>query len=99
MTNRTTPYGSRYTGWFKNEAAATPSLDMYYKGTKVGHITAAELQVDQALDVDGAANFAAEAEFVANVDFQLTVEAGGVGTDAQQFTSGGAGVVCNWDAS
>ena len=97
MTNLATPISSIYNGLFWN--AVDSRMEMYYRGTKVTHVSATELQVDQALDVDGAANFAAEAEFVANVDFQSTIEAGGVGNDAQQLTSGGAGSVCNWDTA
>lgn len=62
---------------------------------------AKEVEFDGVLDVDGAANFAAEAEFAANVHLQLTLEAGadGVGTDGEQLTSGGAAAECDWSAA
>lgn len=90
MTNVSTPRGSIYNGWFFN--GVDGRYDLYVRGTKVSHITASELQVDQALDVDSATNFAAEAEFVANIHAQSTIEAGtdGVGTDGEQLTSGAA---------
>ena len=90
MTNVSTPRGSIFNGWFYN--GVDGRYDLYVRGTKVVHITAAELQVDQALDVDGAANFAAEVECVGNLHVQSTLEFGAdsVGTDGQQLTSGGA---------
>ena len=95
MTNLAAPISSIFNGVFWN--AVDNRLDTYVRGTKVLHVTATELQVDQALDVDGAANFAAEAEFVANVDIQLTLEVSdGVGSDGEQLTSGGGGAVCDW---
>ena len=98
MTNLTAPISSTYNGLFWN--AVDSRMEMYYRGTKVTHVSATELQVDQALDVDGAANFAAEAEFVANVDIQLTLEVSdGVGSDGEQLTSGGGGAVCDWSLS
>lgn len=88
MTNLSTPMGSIFNGWFFN--GVDGRYDFYVRGTKVHHITAAEFQVDKALDVDGAANFAAEAEFAANIHVQLTLEAGtdGTGDNGGQLTSG-----------
>ena len=96
MANFSTPLSSIYSGWFYD--APNSRMNLYYRGTKVAHASASELQVDQALDVDGASNFAAEVEFAANLHAQLTLEAGDntVGTDGQQFTSGGAGLVTDW---
>lgn len=96
MTNLSTPISSIYSGYFYD--APNSRMNFYYRGTKVAHASATELQVDQALDVDGAANFAAEAEFAANVHIQSTLELGAdtVGTDGEQATSGGAGQVCDW---
>lgn len=90
MTNVSTPRGSIFNGWFFN--GVDGRYDLYVRGTKVSHITASELQVDQALDVDGASNFAAEAEFAANIHAQGTIEAGtdSVGADGEQLTSGAA---------
>ncbi len=99
MANVSTPNSSIYSGWYWD--APNTRLNLYYRGTKVAHASATELQVDQALDVDGASNFAAEAEFAANVHIQSTLELGadGVGTDGEQATSGGAGQVCDWAAA
>ena len=97
MTNVATPNSSIFNGWYFN--GVDGRYDLYVRGTKVSHITATELQVDQALDVNGASNFAAEAEFAANVHIQDTLELGtdSVGTDGQQATSGGnAPEVCDW---
>lgn len=96
MTNVATPNSSIYNGWYFN--GVDGRYDMYIRGTKVLHITASELQVDQALDVDGASNFAGEGECAANLHAQLTFEAGDntVGTDGQQLTSGGAGNDTDW---
>ena len=68
MTNLSTPISSIYSGWFYD--APNSRMNFYYRGTKVGHASATELQVDQALDVDGAANFAAEVECAANLHVQ-----------------------------
>jgi hypothetical protein len=99
MTYLATPKSATYSGWYYD--AVNSRMNLYYRGTKVGHASATELQVDQALDVDGAANFAAEVECAANLHVQSTLEDGipSVGTDGQQFTSGGAAAVCNWDTA
>ena len=96
MTNLATPNSSIYSGWFYD--AVNSRMNLYYRGTKVAHASATELQVDQALDVDGAANFAAEVECAANLHVQATLELGsdGVGANSEQATSGGAGQVCDW---
>lgn len=95
MTNLATPVSPIYSGWFYD--AVNSRINLYYRGTKVAHASASELQVDQALDVDGAANFAAEVECVANLHAQLTIEVSdGVGSNAEQLTSGGAAAVCDW---
>ena len=96
MPNISSPNSSIYNGWFYNMVDGR--YDMYIRGTKVVHITAAELQVDQALDVNGASNFAGEGEFAANLHVQLTLEAGDgtVGADGEQFTSGGTGLATDW---
>ena len=88
-----------HNGWRWDDANSR--LDIYYRGTKVGHVSATEFELDQALDVDGTANFAAEAEFAANVHIQSTLEAGsdGVGADGEQLTSGGAAAECDWAAA
>lgn len=90
---------STHNGWRWDNANSR--LDIYYRGTKVGHVSATEFELDQALDVDGTANFAAEAEFAANVHIQSTLEAGadGVGADGEQLTSGGAAAQCDWAAA
>jgi hypothetical protein len=95
MPNQTAPTSSIYTGWFYD--MVNGRYDMYVRGTKVSHVNATELQVDQALDADGAANFAAEVECAANLHAQYTVEAGadGVGADTEQLTSG-AGAAPDW---
>lgn len=99
MTNLSTPISSIYSGWFYD--APNSRMNFYYRGTKVGHASATELQVDQALDVDGAANFAAEVECAANLHVQSTLELGadGVGANGEQATSGGAGQTCDWAAA
>ena len=87
MTNLSVPMGSIFNGWFYN--GVDGRYDFYVRGTKVTHINATELQVDQALDVDGAAN----------LHVQSTLELGtdAAGTDAEQATSGGAAPeVCDW---
>ena len=97
MTNLSVPMGSIFNGWFYN--GVDGRYDFYVRGTKVTHINATELQVDQALDVDGAANFAGEVECAANLHVQSTLELGtdAAGTDAEQATSGGAAPeVCDW---
>lgn len=97
MTNLSAPMGSIYNGWFYN--GVDGRYDLYVRGTKVTHITAAELQVDQALDVDGAANFAGEVEFAANLHVQNTLElSDGVGTDGHQATSAGSSAA-TWETS
>ena len=90
MTNLSSPMGSIYNGWFYN--GVDGRYDFYVRGTKVKHITATELQVDQALDVDGAANFAGEVETAANLHIEYTLELGtdNKGTDSEQVTSGAA---------
>lgn len=99
MANVATPNSSIYSGWYYD--AVNSRLNLYYRGTKVAHASATELQVDQALDVDGASNFAAEAEFAANVHIQSTLELGadGVGSNGEQATSGGAAAQCDWAAA
>ena len=96
MANISTPNSSIYSGWFYD--APNARMNLYYRGTKVAHASATELQVDQALDDDGAANFAAEVECVSNLHAQLTIELGtdSVGTDGEQATSGGVGAACDW---
>ena len=92
MANTTSPRSSIYTGVFYN--AVDGRLETYYRGTKVTHVNATELQVDQALDVDGAADFAI------NTKFNLTIEVSdGKGSDAEQLTSGGGSAACDWSAS
>ena len=90
MANISTPNSSIYSGWFYD--APNARMNLYYRGTKVAHASATELQVDQALDVDGAANFAAEVECAANLHVQDTLEFGadGVGGNGEQLTSGAA---------
>lgn len=90
---------SIHNGWYYD--AANGQLEFWYRGTRVGHITASEMQVDQALDIDGASNFAGEAEFADNVHIQSTLEAGadGVGSDGEQLTSGGAAAQIDWAAA
>ena len=93
MTNLAAPISSIYNWLFWN--AVDSRMEMYYRGTKVTHVSATELQVDQALDVDGAVDFAA------NVKFNSTLEAGadGKGSDAEQLTSGGSAGEIDWSAS
>ena len=92
MTNLAAPISSIYNGLFWN--AVDSRMEMYYRGTKVTHVSATELQVDQALDVDGAADFAI------NTKFNLTIEVSdGKGSDAEQLTSGGGSAACDWSAS
>jgi len=93
MTNLTAPISSTYNGLFWN--AVNSRMEMYYRGTKVTHISATELQVDQALDVNGAADFAADVK----LNSTLTAGADGVGADAEQLTSGGAAAETDWSAS
>lgn len=96
---------TKHTGWRRDRANSR--LDIYYEGTRVGHVDATEmlvalgLEVDGALDIDGASNFAGEAEFAGNVHIQSTLEAGtdGVGSDGEQLTSGGAAAECDWAAA
>lgn len=90
MANLSTPRSSIYNGWYYN--GVDGRYDLYIRGTKVKHIAATELQVDKALDADGAANFAAEVECAANLHVQHTLEFGadGVGADGEQLTSGAA---------
>ena len=89
MTNLAAPISSIYNGLFWN--AVDSRMEMYYRGTKVTHVSATELQVDQALDVDGAADFAI------NTKFNLTIEVSdGKGTDSEQLTSGGGSAACDW---
>ena len=96
MTNLATPIASIYSGWFYD--AVNSRMNLYYRGTKVAHASATELQVDQALDVDGAANFDGEGKCAANLHVQATLELGvdGVGANGEQATSGGAGQICDW---
>ncbi len=96
MTNLATPISAIYSGYFYD--AVNSRMNFYYRGTKVMHASATELQVDQALDVDGASNFAGEVECAANLHVQSTLELGadGVGTDGEQATSGGASAQCDW---
>lgn len=96
MTNLATPNSAIYSGWYYD--AVNSRMNLYYRGTKVAHASATELQVDQALDVDGAANFAAEVECAGNLHVQSTLELGadGVGNNGEQATSGGAAAVCDW---
>lgn len=93
MANTTSPRSSTYNGLFWN--AVDGRMETYYRGTKVTHVNATELQVDQALDIDGAADFAA------NVKFNSTLEAGsdGKGSDAEQLTSGGSAGEIDWSPS
>ena len=99
MANFSTPLSSIYSGWFYD--APNSRMNLYYRGTKVAHASATELQVDQALDVNGTSTFAGEAEFAGNVHIQDTLELGadGVGADGEQATSGGAGAACDWAAA
>ena len=55
MANTTSPRSSIYTGVFYN--AVDGRLETYYRGTKVTHVNATELQVDQALDANGNITF------------------------------------------
>ena len=99
MANVATPNSSIYSGWYYD--AVNSRMNLYYRGTKVAHASATELQVDKALDVDGAANFAAEVECAANLHAQLTIELGtdGVGSATEEATSGGAAAGCTWEAA
>lgn len=98
MTNLSTPMGSIFNGWFYN--GVDGRYDFYVRGTKVEHITASELQVDQALDVDGATNFADEVECADNLHVQFRLELGTdeKGTDGYQATSRASSAVA-WAAS
>ena len=87
------PVSSLHNGWRWDKANSR--LDIYYRGTKVGHVSASELELTQAFDCNGAADFAAD------VKFNLTITAGadGVGADGEQLTSGGAAAECDWAAA
>jgi hypothetical protein len=86
MPFRSSPYGTRYNGFFRNMIDGT--LDLYEDGTKVATLGAN-------------VNFPVEVEFAANIHIQSTIEAGadGVGSDGEQLTSGGAAAEVDWSAS
>lgn len=48
---RTTPYGSRFTGWFKDDV--TPATKLYMDGTLVATATGNDLTTADALTVTG----------------------------------------------
>lgn len=55
MTNLAAPISSIYNGLFFN--AVDNRMEMYFRGTKVSHVTATTLQVDQVLDVNANIEF------------------------------------------
>lgn len=75
--------------------SANSRMDIYYRGTKVGHVSATEFELDQAFDCDGTADFAGDVKF----NSTITAGADGVGADGEQLTSGGAAAECDWAAA
>ena len=49
--NRATPYGSRFSGWFKDDL--TPASKLYYNGTLVMTVAGNDLTLADKLTVDG----------------------------------------------
>lgn len=95
MANTTAPRSANYHGWFYD--AVTPAHKLYNRGTLVMTVATAAITLADTLATDGLATFAS-ATTTGNHTFGNTITAGadGVGTDGEQFTSGGASAECDW---
>ena len=96
MANTATPRDGTYTGFFYD--AVTPALKYYNRGTLVFTVATAAVTTAGALTTDDTATFAS-AVTTGDHEFSntITLTGTGVGSAAEEMTSGGAGAVCDWN--
>lgn len=89
--NRTTPYGTRFTGWFKDDV--TPAMKFYLNGTLTMTVSGNDLTLADKLAVAGTSALTGVPTIGGN--YALPVADG---SNGQQLTTNGSGAV-TWAAA